>query len=145
MEALHPVVVAAFTQLMLAAEALGTLAEMGRATWRTWISRVELLEWAHRSPTMRSSSPNVGAYLREMWPSIAVSAIATALVVGAKAETVFIAVPFLVAWAAAPWLTMLLDRHVLQSDDASRQAPRMDGHSLLGERAPGAREPAVNA
>ena len=92
---------------------------IARTLWRLAISRRRLLDWVTAEQASRSPELSFGAYYRWMAPSVIVAVLA--LVVGFTTGplTGLVALPFALAWAAAPALVFFASRPTSHSRASS--------------------------
>ncbi|MBA3713248.1 MAG: hypothetical protein H0W76_12500 [Pyrinomonadaceae bacterium] len=75
---------------------------VARTLYRKWISHRHLLEWMTAAQTERVSAGNVRSLAHFMWPSVAIAAVITILVIGLHPAALPFAAPFLAAWLLSP-------------------------------------------
>lgn len=100
------------TITFLAHTALYALDAIARVVWRMAVSRRGLLEWQTATDVERSESRRLVDYFRFMWPSVAWSGTALALVIAIEPRGLVAAGPFLLAWLVAPWVAWRLGEPV---------------------------------
>lgn len=85
-----------------------------RTLYRVFVSRRSLLAW--RAAAQMKSSDTLDFYVRLMWPSLLIGALAFLLPVWAGSKAVLIAVPFAVIWIASPWIAWAVSRSAKPQD-----------------------------
>ncbi|QVQ36972.1 DUF3131 domain-containing protein [Pseudochrobactrum algeriensis] len=85
-----------------------------RTFYRLFVSRRYLLAW--RAAAQMKSSNTLDFYVRLMWPSLLIGALAFLLPVLFGSKAVLIAVPFAVIWIASPWIAWAVSRSAKPQD-----------------------------
>ena len=75
-----------------------------RTLVRLLITRKHMLEWQTAAQVKADRSHDLGAFYRQMAGSVVIAAVAGLLVGTIKPDAIWIALPFLVLWLAAPWI-----------------------------------------
>ncbi|HVS20296.1 MAG TPA: glucoamylase family protein, partial [Pyrinomonadaceae bacterium] len=88
---------------------------IARTAYRKLSSKKHLLEWVAAAKFEKSSKHDAPAFLRFMWPTEAITLIATVLVVVTRTRSLPVAIPFLLAWALSPLIAFYVSRHRTES------------------------------
>ncbi len=83
---------------------------IARTLWRLGVSRRRLLEWVTAEQTSRAPEMSVAAYYRWMAASVVVAGLGAVIAFTTGPLTGLVALPFVVAWAAAPTLVFVASR-----------------------------------
>jgi cyclic beta-1,2-glucan glucanotransferase len=93
---------------------------IARTLWRLAVSKRHLLEWRSSSETERGARGSAGATWRAMWPAVALAAVIV-MVALAESSSGLVILPFVVLWALAPAIAVVLSKPAI---------PRVAGLSL---------------
>jgi cyclic beta-1,2-glucan synthetase len=105
-----------FLTITLVHQAGLMLDAISRTLWRLAVSRRRLLDWVTAEQASRAPEPSVGAYYRWMVPSVVLAALAAIVGFGNSPLTGLVALPFVIAWAAAPALVYAASRAASHAD-----------------------------
>lgn len=100
----------AFTIAFLAHQAYLMTDAVARAVYRQMISRKLMLEWATAAHVEEHLAKDNTAFLRFMWPAELIVAIAIAIILSCRPESLLVAAPFLLVWAISPALAQWASR-----------------------------------
>lgn len=81
-----------------------------RTIYRKLISRKKLLEWVTAAQAERGSARSASAFVRLMWPALALSLVALVLVLYARPSAVFYAAPIILGWLSSPFVAFFVSR-----------------------------------
>jgi cellobiose phosphorylase len=102
---------AALPLVMLPFEALNALDAIARSTWRLMVSKKNMLQWMPASAMARGGNGQPGSFFHLMAAAPLVAAgVAIWLAATGDLQTLIIAAPLLLAWAAAPLLAWWLSQ-----------------------------------
>lgn len=94
----------AFTSTVLAYEAVVVTDATVRAVYRMTVSRRKLLEWTAQRQVEAGAAAAMPRHLRGLWASPLVALATLGIIVAANREHLLAALPFILLWAAAPWV-----------------------------------------
>ncbi|MEJ0097740.1 MAG: hypothetical protein WDM84_07230 [Bauldia sp.] len=101
-----------------------------RTLWRLAVTRKRLLEWTTAEQASQRAEPDIAGYYRWMAVSVAVAALGAFVAFANTPATGLIALPFVLAWAAAPAIAERASRArqnaalaALTAEDARQLAP----------------------
>ena len=100
----------ALTLSFLAHQAYLMCDAVGRTLYRKLVSKRRLLEWTTAAQAEAGSAPTLAAALRFMWPVGPLLVEVGALVITLRPEALAVAAPFLLAWAASPFVAYWVSR-----------------------------------
>ncbi len=100
---------AAFIVICLPYEAFVNLDAIGRTLWRLIISGKKLLEWNASGVNQKNNESFFATYGR-MWISPVISVAVFAYLIIESSPALFIALPFLLIWAASPMAIYILSK-----------------------------------
>ena len=83
---------------------------IARTTYRKLISHKHLLEWVTAASSERTSKHDLKDFIRFMWPAEAVVVVGAGLISLTNVSALPMAAIFFVAWAAAPFIALLVSR-----------------------------------
>ncbi len=98
--------------LMLPHQAWLMTDAIARALWRMWFSRRNMLEWETAAEVERRSTSEIAAFVRRMWPSSALAVALTLIGSIHQPARLFVALPLMLVWAAAPLVAWRASRIV---------------------------------
>ncbi|HEY6047159.1 MAG TPA: glucoamylase family protein [Pyrinomonadaceae bacterium] len=101
--------------VFLAHQAVLMVDAIARTAYRRWISKRHLLEWVTAASSESASKHDLHAFVRFMWPAVAVVLVVSGLVFAVKTRSLTFASAFLVSWAVSPLIAFLVSRYRLQT------------------------------
>lgn len=111
-----------FAQIMLVYDSFLVINALTRVVWRLSVSRKHLLDWSPRRDLDAAGPVKLSEYWRALWVSPALGALVIGALALRQPSNLPIAVPFALAWIAAPIVVGLGDRYVFMGkhrDDRS--------------------------
>src|SRR6185369_5884077 len=97
--------------VFLAHQAVLMVDAIARTAYRKLISKRHLLEWVTAASSESASKHDLPAFIRFMWPAIAVVFVVSGLVFTVKIRSLIFASAFLVSWALSPLIAFLVSRY----------------------------------
>ncbi|HEV7706392.1 MAG TPA: hypothetical protein VGO46_18995, partial [Gemmatimonadaceae bacterium] len=122
---------AAFAVVFLPHEALIALGAIGRALLRTFITHRHMLEWKTSSQVERLAAGADAPVWRQMLLAVVLGLALAAW--GATAAPLYLLLPFIVCWAAVPFIALIISAPTKRSRLAPTPAQR-DALLRLGQR-----------
>ncbi|HEY3170823.1 MAG TPA: glycosyl transferase, partial [Thermoanaerobaculia bacterium] len=95
---------AGFALVVLAHQAWLMSDAIARTLFRLLVSRRRLLEWVTAAAAQSGLDLALGGFYRRMWGAILLSGGAGVAIALTRPGTFFLALPFVVAWLASPWV-----------------------------------------
>src|SRR3977135_4243470 len=83
---------------------------ISRTVFRKLISGRRLLEWQTAAHTEKSSTHDISAFLKFMWPAEAITLASAVLVILTRPRALPLAIPFLFSWALSPLIAFYVSR-----------------------------------
>ncbi|HMG74377.1 MAG TPA: glucoamylase family protein [Pyrinomonadaceae bacterium] len=88
---------------------------IGRTVYRKWISGRHLLEWQTAAHAEKSSTHDIPAFLKFMWPAEAITLVSAVLVILTRPRALPLAIPFLLSWALSPLIAFYVSRRRIEN------------------------------
>ncbi|HEX4951034.1 MAG TPA: glucoamylase family protein [Blastocatellia bacterium] len=120
----------ALTLLFLPHQAWVMLDAIARVAYRKLISGKHLLEWVTAAQTESSSKHDREAFWELMYPVTIFAVLLSLLVVVLRPQALWLALPFLLVWAASPMLAYFVSSTGRTFKEASRELSQEDRQTL---------------
>ncbi|HKX33658.1 MAG TPA: hypothetical protein VJ302_38620 [Blastocatellia bacterium] len=108
-----------------------------RTLYRMFISRRHLLEWSTAAQNRKQNRHDLLAFIRLMWPVMAMALVIAALIVIIRPAAMAPAAPFLLAWLASPliayWFNRLIGEHHQIFEAEGERRIRLKGRRIWRE------------
>jgi cyclic beta-1,2-glucan synthetase len=97
--------------VFLAHQAVLMVDAIARTAYRKLISKRYLLEWVTAASSESASKHNLPAFIRFMWPALALVLVVSGLVFSVRTRSLTFASAFLISWALSPLIGFLVSRY----------------------------------